>query len=89
MRDADILTELRAWRDEFARSHGYDLHAMASSLRALDGAFGGPLVRDEPRRPVVVLSETTGSPDDHGAAPAQRDLQSPLMEVRPSHAEPL
>jgi hypothetical protein len=63
MRDADILTELRAWRDEFARSHGYDLHAMASSLRALDGAVGGPLVRGEPRRPSAVTSEATETPN--------------------------
>ena len=54
VRDADILTELRAWRDEFARSHDYDLHAMASSLRALDWAAGAQVVRGEPRRPSAV-----------------------------------
>ena len=64
MRDADILTELRAWRDEFARSHGYDLRAMASSLRALDEAVGGPLVRGEPRRPAAAPSEATISPNE-------------------------
>ena len=32
MSGADILTELRAWRDEFARSHGYDLGAMTAAV---------------------------------------------------------
>ena len=31
MNDGDVLAELRAWRDEFARSHGYDLGAMAAA----------------------------------------------------------
>lgn len=53
MRDADILAELGAWREEFARSHGYDLQAMASALRALDEAAGARVVRGEPRRPAV------------------------------------
>lgn len=53
MRDADILTELRAWRDEFARSHGYDLRAMAASLRALDESTGARVLRGEPRRPAA------------------------------------
>lgn len=53
MSDVDILKELRAWRDEFARSHGYDLRAMASALRELDEAAGARVVRGEPRRPVV------------------------------------
>lgn len=53
MRDANILTELRAWRDEFARSHGYSLQAMASLLRALDEEAGARFVQGEPRRPAV------------------------------------
>ena len=54
MRDADILTKLRSWRDEFARSHEYDLGAMAAALRALDQVAGSRVVRTEPRRPEVV-----------------------------------
>lgn len=52
MSDRDILTELRAVRDEFARSHGYDLAAMGAALRARDAAVGARVVRGEPRRPV-------------------------------------
>lgn len=55
MRSGDILAELRAWRDEFARSHGYDLGAMAAVLRELDTAAGARVVRGEPRRPITVL----------------------------------
>jgi hypothetical protein len=53
VRDGDILVELRAWRDEFARSHGYDLRAMGAALRAMDVAAGGQVVRGEPRRPIA------------------------------------
>jgi hypothetical protein len=30
MKDVDVLAEIREWRDEFARSHGYDLAAIAA-----------------------------------------------------------
>ena len=50
MKDGDVLAELRAWRDEFARTYGYDLHAMATALRELDSAAGRSVVRGEPRR---------------------------------------
>ena len=40
MRGRDVLAELRAWRDEFARSHGYDLRAMVAVLREMDAAAG-------------------------------------------------
>jgi hypothetical protein len=53
MSNGDVLAELRAWRDEFARSHGYDIHAMAAALRDLDCAGGRKLVHGEPRRPVA------------------------------------
>ncbi len=63
MSGEDILTELRAWRDEFARSHGYDLGAMAAALRELDGMAGARVVRGEPRRPASVLPTGAGAPD--------------------------
>ncbi len=52
MSSGDIIAELRAWRDEFARSHAYDLAAMAAVLRDLDSAAGVRVVRGEPRCPV-------------------------------------
>ena len=54
MSDPDVLTELRSWRDEFARSHGYDLAAMAAFLRELDGVAGARVVRDKPRQPETI-----------------------------------
>ncbi len=59
----DILAELRAWRDEFAREHGYDLAAMAAVLRELDSAAGTRVVRGEPRRPAVVLPQDASTPN--------------------------
>ena len=53
MSNPDVLAEVRAWRDEFARSHGYDIHAMAATLRNLDCAGGRMVVHGEPRRPVA------------------------------------
>lgn len=51
MKDTDTLAEIRAWRDEFARAHGYDLAAIAAAVREADKAAGARLVRGEPRRP--------------------------------------
>jgi hypothetical protein len=51
MNERDVLADLRAWRDEFARSHKCDLGAMAATLRALDREAGDRLVSGEPRKP--------------------------------------
>jgi len=53
MNNRDELVELRAWRDEFAKSHRYDIHEMAAALRELDKAAGNKLIRGEPRSPVA------------------------------------
>jgi hypothetical protein len=53
VRGEDVLVELRAWRDEFARSHGYDLRVMEAALREIDGAAGQRVVSSKPRPPVV------------------------------------
>ena len=53
MSNGDVLVELRAWRDEFAMAHRYDLREMAAALSQLDTAAGQKLVRGEPRRPVA------------------------------------
>ena len=63
MSGGDILAELRAWRDEFARRHDYDLAAMTAVLRELDRAAGVQVVRGEPRRPAVLLPEGTRPPN--------------------------
>ncbi len=63
MSNGDVLVALRAWRDEFARSHGYDLHAMAATLRELDCAAGQKVVRGEPRRPEAAKPAETRMPN--------------------------
>ena len=56
----DVLVELRAWRDEFARSHAYDLASIAKALRELDAASNERIVRGEPRRPIT-LPQSNGA----------------------------
>ena len=51
MSNGDILLELRAWRNEFARSHGYDIRAMSATLSQLDNACERKVVRGNPRQP--------------------------------------
>jgi hypothetical protein len=63
MSNEDVLVALRAWRDEFARSHGYDLHAMAATLRELDCTAGQKVVRGEPRRPEAAKPAETRMPN--------------------------
>ncbi len=52
MNNEDVLIQLRAWRDEFAKSHAYDIHAMAAAMRELDS---GNVVHGVPRRPVLTI----------------------------------
>ncbi len=67
MTDGDILTDLRAWRDEFARAHGYDLGSIGAALRALDAANGSRVMQGEPRRPAQPSSPKVGTPNrSHG-----------------------
>ena len=63
MNDRDVLAELRAWRDEFARTHGYDLSSMATALRELDRAVGPRLIRGEARRPIASQPAQPGMPN--------------------------
>lgn len=67
MNDRDMLAELRVWRDEFARSHGYDLGAMVAALRELDVTAGERVVYVVPRPPVVLLPQVAKVPNhSHG-----------------------
>lgn len=55
MIEDSVLQEVRATRDAFARSHGYDAHAMVAYLRELDERGDWPVVRLAPRPPVTEL----------------------------------
>jgi hypothetical protein len=67
MSDVDIVAQLRAWRDEFARSHGYDIHAMAAAVRAFD-CGQRKIVHGEPRRPVVTKMPNQPLPTEAAAS---------------------
>ena len=70
MVEDDVLREVRAVREAYARSHGYDVRAMVADLRARDVAGDWPVVRHPPRRPksVVVQRLALDQPPQPAAA---------------------
>lgn len=86
MSDVDILAQLRAWRDEFARSHGYDIHAMAAALRDLDGGGKHLVVHGEPRRPVMTKTANQSLEPPGAAIPVSQVSTAP--EAAPA-SEPI
>ncbi len=51
MTEDDVLREVRAAREAYAREHNFDVRAMVADLRARDAAGDWPVVRRAPRRP--------------------------------------
>ncbi len=56
MVEDDVLREVRAAREAYARLHNYDVRAMVADLRARDLAGDWPVVRHPPRRPNPVAT---------------------------------
>jgi hypothetical protein len=54
MVEDDVLREVRAARDAYARSHNYDVRAMVADLRSRDLAGDWLVVRRPPRHPRAV-----------------------------------
>lgn len=54
MVEDDVLREVRAAREAYARLHDFDVRAMVADLRARDLAGDWPVVRHPPRRPHAV-----------------------------------
>ncbi len=50
----DMLQDVRAAREAFARAHNYDLEALVATLRKLDACGDRKVVRLPPRQPVDV-----------------------------------
>lgn len=71
MFEDDILREVRAAREAYARSHDYDIRAMVEDLRARDAAGDWPTARRPPRRPNLVAAPTSAA-------------NQPLMPTRPT-----
>jgi hypothetical protein len=82
MNDVDLLAQLRAWRDEFAKSHGYDIHVMAAALRELDCGSNRKVVRGEPRRPVLMRKPNPVPQQSGAAAPVTES--SKVTEATPA-----
>ena len=61
MTEDDVLCEVRAAREAYARLHHFDVRAMVADLRARDEAGDWPVVRRAPRRPHPV-ADTAGVP---------------------------
>ena len=84
MNSRDVLADLRAWRDEFARSHGYDLRAMVAVLREMDAAAGARVVRGEPRPPVVKPRGGPSLPNTSLPMTGHATDNSPNSTVKPA-----
>jgi hypothetical protein len=61
MSEDSVLQEVRAAREAYARSHGYDVRPMVADLRAQDELGDWPVVRLSPRRPVPPGESHLGS----------------------------
>ena len=59
MVEDDVLREVRAAREAYARLYNYDVRAMVADLRARDLAGDWPVVRHPPRRPNPAAATTT------------------------------
>ena len=61
MIEDEIVREVRAAREAFAASHGYDIRAMVAALHELGIASGRELVRFAPRPAMTVPQKPTGA----------------------------
>ncbi len=68
MSEDSVLQEVRAAREAYAESHGYDVRAMVADLRAQDDLGDWPVVRLSPRRPVPPCESRLG-PDSTARRP--------------------
>ncbi len=81
MVEDDVLREVRAVREAYARSHNFDVRAMVADLRARDLGGDWPVVRHPPRRPnpVVAPAVAPNQPlQQTGAAGRPSEVLSPL-----------
>jgi len=55
MNDDSVIREVRAAREDYAGSHGFDVRKIVADLQQMDRAGDWTVVRLAPRRPQVVL----------------------------------
>jgi hypothetical protein len=64
-----LLQEVRAARENYARSHGYDIEKIVADLSELDRQGGWRVVKLVPRRPAKIgASESPNPSPESGAA---------------------
>jgi hypothetical protein len=63
MVDDDVLREVRAAREAYARLHDFSIRAMVADLQARDRAGDWPVVRRAPRRPAALVG-SAASPNE-------------------------
>lgn len=83
MIEDEIVREVRAAREAFAASHGYDIRAMVAALHELGVASGRELVRFAPR-PAISMPSNSPQPTAVGipAAPGSTSPEAgPTAEV--------
>ena len=75
MIEDEVMREVRAAREAFAASHGYDIRAMVAALHQLGVASGRELVRFAPRP--VVTGPNPAQQQTGGASLASGSSQLP------------
>ncbi len=75
MIEDEVVREVRAAREAFAASHGYDVRAMVAALHELGVASGRELVRFPPRP--VVSGPNPGPRQTGASSPASDSSQFP------------
>lgn len=73
MDEDGVLREVRAAREAYARSLGYDVRAMVADLRDRDDRGDWPVVRLTPRRP----ADPGGPPSGPDPAPPSTGSVAP------------
>ncbi len=71
MTEDEVVREVRAAREAFAASHGYNIRAMVAALREVGATSGREVVRFAPR-PAVAARQVAGpnqAPQQTAAAP--------------------
>jgi hypothetical protein len=77
MSNGDILSELRAWRNEFARSHGYDIRAMSATLSELHNTGERKVVLGNPRQPASATTPNQSVQPTKASISVSLDSTSP------------
>ena len=76
MLEDDVLRQVRAAREAYAKSHGYNVRAMVADLRTRNLAGDWLVVRHPPRRPkpVAVIPNQAQQPIVQASAGAENLL---------------